>query len=53
MKVKFDINLTRVSLPIFFTLFYVIYIVIDGANGLDNRVGRTPLMGWNSWNRVI
>ena len=41
----------RTSLLVFITLFYVID-VIDGTNGLDNGVGRTPPMGWNSWNRV-
>jgi hypothetical protein len=44
-------SLARISLPVFITLFFVIYI-IDGVNGLDNGVGRTPPMGWNSWNRV-
>ncbi|EXX68266.1 uncharacterized protein OCT59_013002 [Rhizophagus irregularis] len=40
----------KFSLQVFITLFCVIY-VINGINGLDNGLGRTPPMGWNSWNR--
>ncbi|CAB4442208.1 unnamed protein product [Rhizophagus irregularis] len=40
----------KFSLRVFITLFCVIY-VINGINGLDNGLGRTPPMGWNSWNR--
>jgi alpha-galactosidase len=42
-------NSARVILLVFIT--FVIF-VIDGANGLNNGVGRTPPMGWNSWNKV-
>lgn len=42
----------KFSLQVFITLFCVIY-VINGINGLNNGLGRTPPMGWNSWNRVI
>jgi hypothetical protein len=44
----------KFSLPIFIVSFCAIYViyVIDGINGLNNGVGRTPPMGWNSWNKV-
>lgn len=42
----------KVSLSMFMTLFGLICI-INETNGLDNGLGRTPPMGWNSWNRVI
>ncbi|CAI2177667.1 6173_t:CDS:10 [Funneliformis geosporum] len=40
-----------VHFPVFITLFYVAYFVINGVNSLNNGVGRTPPMGWNSWNK--
>ncbi|PKY57130.1 Melibiase family protein [Rhizophagus irregularis] len=40
----------KVSLSMFMTLFGLICI-INETNGLDNGLGRTPPMGWNSWNR--
>lgn len=28
----------------------LILVIIGGALGLDNGLGKTPPMGWNSWN---
>ncbi|CAG8738403.1 6630_t:CDS:2, partial [Funneliformis mosseae] len=49
---KFD-SPAGVPFPMFITLFYVIYFVTYGVMGLNNGVGRTPPMGWNSWNKFL
>ncbi|RIA90982.1 Glycoside Hydrolase Family 27 protein [Glomus cerebriforme] len=34
-----------------FTTLFCLICVIIGVNGLNNGLGRTPPMGWNSWNK--
>jgi hypothetical protein len=41
----------RVSFPMF-TILFCLICIISGIKGLNNGLGRTPPMGWNSWNRV-
>jgi hypothetical protein len=36
----------------FLQVLLCVICIINGINGLNNGVGRTPPMGWNSWNRV-
>jgi alpha-galactosidase len=36
----------RYSIPLLILLG-----VISNSNALDNGLGRTPAMGWNSWNK--